>query len=117
MCKFNKFGSGKNGSKACKNRRRLFLLKENETFPIILSLPASSLKEFSRYIKRLVFSRKKSNAVVTKFSLKKAVNTGGIAYSQAQFKVDRDLTKEEFEIVSATSDQIKLLSASLNPEE
>ncbi len=115
-CEFNQFGSGKNGSKACKNRRRLFLLRENDTYPVILSLPTSSLKEFSRYVKRLVFSRKKSNSVVTTFSLKRAVNTGGIAYSQLQFKVDRDLNSDEFKAINATSEQIKLLSKKIISE-
>ena len=53
---------------------------------------------------------KKSNSVVTKFTLKKAVNTGGIAYSQAQFAVDRVLTPEEFALVSKMSEQVKTYS-------
>ena len=43
------------------------------------------MREFSRYIKRLLSKGKKSNMVVTRFSLKKATNASGIAYSQAQF--------------------------------
>jgi hypothetical protein len=52
-CPYNQFGSGENGSKACKNRRRIYVLREGEIFPLLLSLPTGSLKEFSRYIKRL----------------------------------------------------------------
>jgi len=76
---------GKTASKACKNRRRIYVLREGEIFPLILSLPTGSLKEFSRYIKRLLSKGKKSNSVVTRFSLKKATNSSGITYSQAQF--------------------------------
>ncbi len=36
VCPHNKFGSGENGAKACKNRRRLYLLREGELFPMIL---------------------------------------------------------------------------------
>ena len=86
-CPYNQFGSGENGSKACKNRRRIYVLREEEIFPLLLSLPTGSLKEFSRYIKRLLSKGKKSNSVVTRFSLKKAVNSGGIAYSQAQSRL------------------------------
>ena len=38
-CRFNQFGTGVNGSKACQNRRLLYILREGEVFPIMLSLP------------------------------------------------------------------------------
>lgn len=110
-CQFNKFGSGENGAKACKNRRRIYLLCEGEIFPMLLSLPTGSLKDFTRYIMRLLSKGKKSNAVVTKFSLKKATNNSGIAYSQAQFSVARDLTGEEFALISRLTEQVKTFSA------
>ena len=44
---------------------------------------------------------------VTKFSLKKVTNASGIAYSQAQFAVERVLTAEEMPFVQAMSDQVK----------
>lgn len=109
-CPFNKFGSGENGAKACKNRRRIYLLREGEIFPMILSLPTGSLKDFTRYIMRLLSKGKKSNSVVTKFTLKKATNNSGIAYSQAQFSVDRDLTGEEFALISGLTEQVKAFS-------
>jgi hypothetical protein len=109
-CPFNKFGSGENGAKACKNRRRIYLLREGEIFPMILSLPTGSLKDFTRYIMRLLSKGKKSNAVVTKFTLKKATNNSGIAYSQAQFSVDRDLMGEEFALISGLTEQVKAFS-------
>jgi len=111
QCHFNKFGSGENGAKACKNRRRIYLLREGEIFPMILSLPTGSLKDFTRYIMRLLSKGKKSNAVVTKFTLKKATNNNGIAYSQAQFSVDRNLTGEEFSLISGLTEQVKTFSA------
>ena len=109
-CPYNRFGSGENGAKACKNRRRIYLLREGEIFPLILSLPTGSLKDFTRYIMRLLSKGKKSNSVVTKFTLKKATNNSGIAYSQAQFSVDRDLTGEEFALISGLTEQVKAFS-------
>lgn len=109
-CPYNQFGSGENGSKACKNRRRIYVLREGEIFPLLLSLPTGSLKEFSRYIKRLLSKGKKSNAVVTRFSLKKAVNNSGIAFSQAQFAVDRSLTSEEHALINKLCEQVKSYS-------
>jgi len=109
-CPYNKFGSGENGAKACKNRRRVYLLREGEIFPLIMSLPTGSLKDFTRYIMRLLSKGKKSNAVVTKFTLKKATNNNGIAYSQAQFSVDRTLTDEELALISGLTEQVKTYS-------
>ena len=106
-CPLNQFGSGENGGKACKNKRRIYVLREGELIPILLVLPTGSMKEFSVYIKRLLAKGKKSNSVVTKFSLKKVSNASGIVYSQAQFAVDRVLTAEEMPFVQAMSDQVK----------
>lgn len=106
-CPKNKFGSGENGSKACKNKHQMYLLKKNEIFPVVLSLPTSSNKEFSRYIKRLLSRGKKSDSVVTKFSLKKAVNKTGISYSQVQFSVARGLDTKEIELIKNYAEQVK----------
>ena len=109
-CPFNKFGSGKNGAKACKQKRRIYLLREGEALPTLLSLPTGSLAAFSRYIMNLLGKGKKSNAVVTQFSLKKAQNSGGINYSQAVFALDRSLTPEEMTNVNRMTEQVKALA-------
>lgn len=109
-CPYNQFGTGENGSKACKNRRRIYVLREGEIFPLLLSLPTGSLKEFTKYIKRLLGKGRKSNSVVTRFSLRKATNSGGLAYSQAQFTLDRPLTLEEYTFLDRLSDQVKAYS-------
>ena len=113
-CEFNKFGSGKNGAKACKQKRRIYLLREGEALPTILSLPTGSLGEFSKYVMRLLSKGKKTNAVVTKFTLKKAQNSGGINYSQAVFAVDRQLTPEEHQSILAMSEQVKVLASGVS---
>ena len=106
-CPYNKFGSGENGAKACKNRRRIYLMREGEIFPMVLSLPTGSLKGFTRYIVQLISKGKNSNTVVTKFSLRKATNKGGVAYSQALFSVDRDLTPDEIALMAELTEQVK----------
>lgn len=112
-CPLAQFGSGENGGKACKNRRRLFLLREGEIFPLVLSLPTGSLREFSRHVKRLLSRGNKSNMVVTRFSLKKATNANGIAYSQAAFAIDRPLSPEEQLLISKLTEQVKAFSRSM----
>lgn len=113
-CRFNQFGSGDNKSKACKNRRRIYVLREGEIFPLLLSLPTGSLKEFSRYIKRTVAKYQQSNMVVTKFSLRKAFNAQGIAFSQAQFALGRPLTNEEFMLINKLSESVKEYSKNMS---
>lgn len=49
-------------------------------------------------------------SVVTKFTLKKAQNSGGINYSQAVFAVDRNLTEEELKNVLPLSEQVKAMA-------
>ena len=110
QCPLNQFGTGENGSKACKNRRRAYVLREGEVFPLLLSLPTGSLKEFTKYLKRLLSKGRKSNAYVTRFSLKKANSSGGVTYSQAQFAIDRPLSPEEYAQVEKLSEQIRAYS-------
>ena len=69
-CPLNQFGSGGGQSKACKNRRMLYVLMEGELFPMVLSLPTGSLKEFTKYLKRQLSKGRKLNQIVTKISLK-----------------------------------------------
>ena len=109
-CPLNQFDTGENGAKACKDRRRVYVLREGEVFPLLLSLPTGSLKEFTRYLKRLLSKGRKSNSVVTRFTLQKAVNKGGVTYSQAQFAIDRPLTPEEYALIDKLSGQVKTFS-------
>jgi len=108
-CKYNQYGSGTDGTsaKACKNKRRIYLLPEGELFPDLLSVPTGSLKNFTQYIKTQLSKQRPTNTIVTKFSLKKASNAGGIAYSQCQFAFDRILTPEEQTVIQTLTEQVK----------
>ncbi len=116
-CVYNQFGTGENGSKACKERRRLFLLQEGEMFPKILSLPTGSLKEFTRYLMHCLPKWGKSSAGVTRFSLTKAVNKGGIAFSKAQFRMERTLTEDEMKAIEPMIEQVRAISQEMLIEE
>lgn len=111
-CRYNQFGTGKNDGKACKNYRRLYILREGEIFPLLLHLPPTSLQEYTRYMKQLLKKRLtqkdlRSNTVVTRFSLQKAANTDSVPYSQAKFAFVRELTPEEQAVINRLSYQIK----------
>jgi hypothetical protein len=109
-CPLNQFGSKDTGGKACQNRRRIFILREGEIFPLLLSLPVGSIKVFTTYIKRLLASGRKSNSVVTRFTLQKATNAGGVVYSQAHFAVDRTLDPSEVALIERMSDEVRAFS-------
>ena len=112
-CPYNQFGSGEGQAKACKNRRMIYILMENELFPMVLSLPTGSLKEFTKYVKRQLSKGRKLSQVVTKVSLKKATSASGIAYSQAAFTFERVLSADERAAVSQMVEQVKAYAANL----
>ncbi len=110
-CQYAKFGSAEDGKgKACKQKRRIYLLREGTVFPTIMTLPTGSLSEFSKYIMRLLNRGKKSNQVVTKFTLKKAQSASGINYSQAVFMLDRTLNADELVEIANRSEQVKQMA-------
>ncbi len=115
-CLYNQFGTGENGAKACKERRRLYLLLEGEMFPMVLSLPTGSLKDFSRYLMRCLPKWGKSSAGITRFSLVKAVNKGGIAYTKVQFQMGRPLAEGEMLEIEPMVLNLKKMSQTLTVE-
>ena len=116
-CPFAKFGSGENGGKACKTRRRLFILRENEMFPSIFSVPTSSLNDYSNYVFSLIKKGRKLNQVVTKFALKKATSGTGITYSKVALSYDRDLNEAEKENIAKMTEQVKSVAYTINETE
>ncbi len=112
-CPDNVFGSGEGQSKACKNRRMIYILQEGEIFPLVLSLPTGSLKEFTKYVKRQLSKGHKLNQVVSKVTLKKATNNSGIAFSQAVFSFVRTLDDAEKAAMAKMTEQVKGYAANL----
>lgn len=100
-CQFNQWGTGidqqgnHTNGKACKNMKRVALLREGEILPTIITIPPTSVKSWNNYIVNLTSKMKKSYGVVTKIKLKKATNSGGIEYSEGVFSRIKDLSKEE----------------------
>jgi len=107
-CKYNQFGSGENDGKACKNRHRLYILRERELFPIILNVPPMSVRPFTDYLKQIITAGKRAAKVVTQFSIQ--TSRGSKAYPLVQFKEGRDLTPCELAVITPLSTQIKARS-------
>ncbi len=111
-CPFNKFGSAEDGvGKKCKNMHRIYIIRSGEFVPLLITLPPTSLKNFSDYLfKRLLQKGLRSYQVITKITLKKTQNSSGIAYSQAQFSLVRPLTEEEAKQAVAFAASIRALT-------
>ena len=111
-CPMNAWGTADDGrGKACKNMRRLYILRDGESLPLLLTLPPTSLKNVSDYLGlRIVAKGFRSYGVITKVTLKKAQNAGGINYSQAVFAVAGTLAPEQVAAMSEYSQGIKVLT-------
>jgi hypothetical protein len=109
-CPFNKFGSGEGKGKACKNRQMLYLLREGEIFPVMMSIPTGSLKSYTDYVKKQITRGRRLNSIVTEISLKKAESkqdNGSITFSRVTFRFVRMLNADEKEYVAKMVDLIK----------
>lgn len=107
-CPLNQFGSDGTG-KACKNIHRVYLLREGNPIPVIISLPPTSIKSMRDYIgKRILVRGMRSYQVITKITLKKEKNAAGIAYSRAVFSFVDKLTEAQAEECRQMSETIKM---------
>ena len=112
-CPFNQFGSGGGQAKACKNKRLLYILPEGELLPQLFALPTGSLKPFTDYLKRNLSKGRRLSSVVTKITLKKATNAGGIGYSQCVFSCERTLDPAEQAAIAPVIEQAKTYASGL----
>lgn len=114
-CRFNQWGSGEDGkSKACKNMHRIYLLSSGQMFPLLLTLPPTSLKNLSDYLaKRVISKGHRSYEVLTKITLKKATSGTGIAYSQAHFSLAGVLSAEVANQAQQIAEQYKPLTRAM----
>lgn len=109
ICPLNQFGSDEEArGKACKNMHRIYLLRSGEVLPILVTLPPTSIKNFSNYMaKRVITKGLRSFRVITRISLKKAQSQGGISYSQAQFKLVKPLDEKTAKDMEELSKHLK----------
>lgn len=107
-CQNNKFGSAIDGiGKACKNMRKLFIIRSGDNFPMLLTLPATSITPFGKYLQRIVTKGLRPCDVITKIALKKAESKGGITYAQATFSLEEVLPPEVKEKVRKYAEKMQ----------
>jgi hypothetical protein len=91
-CPLTQFGSAENGKgQACKQMRQLFIVRENDILPLVLTLPPTSIKPAKQYFMRLASKGIKYTHAATRITLEKAKSGEGITYSKAAFALVKQL--------------------------
>jgi hypothetical protein len=105
-CPFSQFGSADNKrSKACQEKRVIFMLMPEEILPIAIKAPATSLKNAKQYLMGLTSRGSMLHAVYTTLSLEKDKNKDGIAFSKIVFKKAGNV--ESPELLATYAESIK----------
>lgn len=111
-CPYNQFDSnGKTSGKACKNIHRMYIIRDGNPVPLVVSLPPTSLSSLRNYIgKKLLIRGKKTTSVVTEITLKKEVSKNNMKYSKAVFKRVGDLVAGQIESIKSLTEMIKSIA-------
>lgn len=105
-CPYNQFTED-GGRKVCTNKRQLYIMREGDLLPMLLSLPPSSLKAYDNY--RVLASltlRTPMSALVTRITLKNKTSANGSEYSSPVFTAVSKLPVEEGKRMEAFARQI-----------
>lgn len=118
-CPHNQFGSGKNGKgKACKNQRRLYLLRPGDIFPMVMSVPATGMRAYDMYASKLILNRKAVHGVLTSIGLKEAVSGDGIKFYSPTFDAKEALSPEAAADIKAYAEKfVAAISRQPDPEQ
>lgn len=115
-CPYNQFGSDGAG-KACKNMHRVYILKEGNPVPLILTLPPTSLKYLRNYVaKSIILKGFRCWQVITKVTLKKEKSKDGITYSRAAFALVDKLAPEQIASTEAMKNMVRQIYKTIDIE-
>lgn len=115
-CQLNQFGSDAKGGKACKNMRHIYILRADEQLPLLLTIPAASLKSWSVFVAKSVLLKGRTlQGVMTRVGIERAKSREGIDYSRATFAVAGELSPEASAAAAAYGASLKGLLASAAP--
>lgn len=121
VCPYAAWGSDeKKGGRgqACKQMRRLFIVRPGACLPVLFTLPPTSIRACRKYFTSLTSARLPYWGVVTEIRLEKASNRQGIPYGRATFNVAEFLTPDGAAAIRAYADGMRaaLLSVPVGEE-
>lgn len=111
-CPYNQFGSDGAG-KACKNGRRVYILREGDMLPIRIDLAPTGNKPYEKYVDNLLLPRKKGQKpmrpiqVITRIGLKVETNAAGTKYSVPTFECVGAVPDEARPALMACAENLK----------
>jgi len=106
VCPMNEWNSARTGGgKACKERRMVYILRENSLVPIIIQIPSASIRAFKAYILSMLDRGGAKFANTTRFGLRSA-KAGNRTYSQITLTHGRKLPTEHAQIIRAYKDTV-----------
>jgi hypothetical protein len=92
----------------CKPQTAVLVMVENQAFPLLLTVPRTSLKAFHDYWKKKLFMGMKHYAqVVTRFGLESTKNAGGMAYNLVTFTEMQDLGFQVRQVMLSIGEQYR----------
>lgn len=109
-CKFAMWESDPKGGKgqACKQKRAIFILREDSALPYMLMVPPTSLDAAEKYGLRLAGRGYSTWAVISSFTLESMKNAAGQPYSEVRFAPAKG---DDGKAKLIPIEQVKLLTA------
>lgn len=105
-CPYNQFGAD-GQRKECANKRQLYILRQGELFPVLMSLPPSALRAWRDYtVSCLIKSGVPVHRVVTRLTLKNQKNAQKIEYSVPVFTAAGRLSPQSAEYLRAFGESL-----------
>ena len=83
---------------ACAQRQALYIMLPEEILPTVLSLPPTSVQAFKHYMVALTSKQRPFYAVVTKITLVKDRNAGGVDFATAVFETVENVPDDQIPI-------------------
>lgn len=109
-CPLAQYDSGRNGGQACTQQRQFFLLlQDGGAFPVILTLPPTSLKPARAYLVGLAERGIPFSAALTRIGLEKTRNGAGVDYSRVTMTLAGVLDPEARAVAKAYAAAMKPL--------
>jgi len=119
-CELAKFGSKSGGRKgqACKQMKQLFMLRPDTLLPMVVNLPPTSVAPIRKYMLRLASDARPYYAVITRLTLEKVMNGGGVPYARAVPSVAGPVPDEQLPAIRSYMAALKpVLARTVAPAE
>jgi len=111
-CPMSQWGSGKpdddnDNSQACSQRKIAYLIREDDILPLIIDLAPTSVREFNRFMLRLVSRGIPCWSAVVAVGLRQEQSTGNVKYSVAMLRLVSRLPDDQAAKMHAAAQAMK----------